>query len=136
MNIAVIYRSMTGHSKKIAKAVAAEVGVTAQDIKSKPLLNDIDLLYVVGGIYSGNSLPDNLEYMKTLTSATVKKAVLITSSVADKKGQDEVRQILVSNGIDVAEEEYRCRGGFLFMKIGHPDKKEIAGAVEFARKFL
>lgn len=136
MNIEVIYRSFTGHSKKIAGVIAKELEITAKNIKTKPVLSDVDLLFIVGGIYSGKSLPDTAEYIKTLTPAAVKKAVLITSSASDKKGQDEIREILVSGGIEVAAEEYRCHGNFLFIKMCHPNKKEIAGAVEFAKSFL
>lgn len=135
MNIAVLYRSMTGHSKKIATAVAAELGVAAQNIKTKPGLENIDLLFIIGGIYSGKSLPDMIEYIKTLTPSAVKKAVIMTSSASDKK-QDEVRGILSANGIEVATEEYLCKGGFLFLKFGHPNKKEIADAAVFAKKFI
>jgi len=71
------------------------------------------LAFVAGGIYSGNSLPDMIEYLKTLTPDKIKKIVLITSSTADKTGQDEARQILADNGIEVETEEYRCRGNFV-----------------------
>lgn len=136
MNIAIIFRSMTGHSKKIARAIAAELNLVAQNIKAKPDLSDIDLLFIVGGIYSGKSLPDTIEYLKTLTSNNIKKAVLLTSSTSDKSGQEEVRQILSANNIEVSPKEYRCRGNFLFMKLGHPNKSEIAKAVSFAKEFL
>lgn len=135
MNIAVIYRSMTGHSRKIANAIAKEFNISAQDVKSKPKLEKVDLLFIVGGIYSGKSLPEMTEHIGTLTKENIKKAVLITSSVTDKNGQDEVRQILLSKGIEIAA-EYRCRGNFLFIKFGHPNKIEIASAVEFAKKFM
>lgn len=136
MKTAVLYRSMTGHSKKIAKAIAAGLGVSAQNIKLKPELNNVDLVFIVGGIYSGKSLPETTGYLKTLNSGNIKKAVLVTSSVSDKCGQDELRRILVSNNIEVALEEYRCRGNFLFIKLGHPNKKEIEEAVAFAKTFL
>ena len=134
MTVAVLYRSMTGHSKKIAKAVGTEFGIEPQNIKKKPQLKNIDLAFIIGGIYSGKSLPDMIEYAKTLTPAAVKTAALITSSARNKHGQDEVRNILESNGVKVAADEYRCRGNFLFIKMGHPNKKEIAAAVEFAKK--
>ena len=134
MKTAVIFRSFTGHSKKIARAVAAALAVEAQNIKSNPELKGVDLLFVVGGIYSGTSLEGMLEYVKSLMPENVKRAALITSSMSDKKGQDEVRSILEANGIEVETEEYRCRGNFLFLKIGRPNKKEIAGAAEFAKR--
>lgn len=130
---AIIYRSLTGHSKKIANAIALELGIKAYNIKNKPVLKGVDLLFIVGGIYSGKSLPDTLEYIKTLTNQMVKKALLITSSVTNKNGQDEIRDILISKGIEVLKEEYQCYGNFLFIKIGHPNKKEIADAVSFVK---
>jgi len=133
MTTAVLYRTMTGHSRKIAKAVSAELGVKPQDIKAKPELKGIDLAFIVGGVYSGQSLPETLEYVKTLVPSAVKRVALITSSATDKLGQDEVQKILKSNKIKVVG-EYRCRGNFLVMKMGHPNKSEILGAVEFAKR--
>lgn len=132
MNVAVVYKSVTGHSKKIAKAVAAEFSVTAQDIKSRPELKDIDLLFFAGGIYGGKSLNQTTDFIKSLNPGLVKRAALITSSASQKNGQDEVRKILTDNKIEVAG-EFSCRGGFLFIGIGHPNKKEIAEAVEFCK---
>ena len=133
MKIAVVYRSMTGHSRKIARAIAGELGVEAQDVKGKPSFKDVDLMFVVGGVYSGESLPEMLEFVRTLDSAAVKKVALVTSSASDKVGQDGVRKILKENGVKVASQEYRCRGNFLVYKMGHPNQREVAGAVEFAK---
>lgn len=136
MNTAIIYRSMTGHSKKIAQAVAEGLNLTAYDVKTKPQLDKIDLLFIVGGVYSGKSLPEMTEYVKTLTAEKIGKAVLITSSATDKNGQDEVREILIASGIKVEADEYRCRGNFLFVKMGHPSKSEIDNALLFAKRFM
>jgi len=136
MKIAVIYRSMTGHSKKIAKAVSAALGTEALDIKKKPVLEGVDLVFIAGGIYGGKSLNGMIDYIKTLSPSNAKSAVLLTSSASDKTGQNEVREILTLSGISVSEKEYRCKGGFLLFKFGHPDKNEIAAAAEFAKTFL
>jgi len=136
MKTAILYRSMTGHSKKIARAIAKAIETEPLNVKKKPPLpENIDLVFIIGGIYSGKSLPEMTNYVKALKPENVAKAVLITSSMMDKTGQDEVRQILTDNGIEVLD-EYRCCGNFLFLKMGHPNKKEINGAVEFARGFL
>ena len=123
---------MTGHSKKIANAIGAALGAPAQNIKKKPQLDGIDLAFIVGGIYGSKSLTGMLEFVKTLNTSMVKQVALITSSATDKSGQDEVRAMLTANQIKVVD-EYRCLGNFLFIKMGHPNKKEIAEAVEFAK---
>lgn len=126
---------MTGHSKKIARAIGAELDITPQDIKKKPQLEGIELAFIVGGIYSGTSLPETLEFAKNLIPSAVKRVSLVTSSASDKTGQDQLRAILMANNIEVVD-EYRCRGNFLFYKMGRPSKSEIAGAVEFARVLI
>jgi len=123
---------MTGHSKKIARAIGAELNVEPLNVKKKPLIDGADLAFIIGGLYSGKSLPEMTQYVKSLTPQMVKQVALITSSAQNKTGQDQVRAILESNQIKVID-EYRCIGNFLFIKMGRPNKKEIVGAVKFAK---
>jgi flavodoxin len=136
VNIVILCRSVTGHSKKIAKAIQKAVGVEIKNIKSKPQINGADLAFFVGGIYGGASTPDAIEYAKTLTPKNVKKVALVTSSASDKKGQDYIREILQANGIEIAEREFRCFGSFLFLRLGHPNKKELVSAMDYASKMV
>ena len=129
--INVIYATKTKHSRKIANAVAGALGVSAQDALNHPTLGETDLLFIVGGLYGGESLPELLDYASTLSSTQVKSAALITSSVSDKKGQEGVRSRLESKGIAVVD-EFRCIGNFLFFQLGHPNKMEVQNAVDFA----
>ncbi len=108
MKTEIIYATMTGHSKKIASAVAKLYGITAHNIKENPQISNCDLLYIVSGIYGGDCSPELLKFCKNLSSTQVKKVALITSST----------------------------GGFLFMAISHPNKDEINGAVTFAKKLI
>ena len=131
--ISVVYATMTKHSRKIADAVAGALGVTALNVADSPKIGQIDLLFIVGGLYSGESMPELLEAVSGLKGADVKSAALITSSVSDKRGQDGVRARLKDAGIPVAD-EYRCFGSFLFFKLGRPNKADVQGAVDFASR--
>lgn len=133
MKTAVLYLSKTGHSKKIAEAVAAGMGVQTQSVKDNPELSGIDLLFIAGGIYAGKSDPKLLKYLGTLSREQVKRAALISSSRGKSK-QDMVRDTLTGKGIQVLADEYVCQGSFLFFGMGHPNAQEIAGAVAFAKK--
>ena len=134
MNKVVIYASMTGHSKKIALAIANELGIEAYNVKNKPILEDIDLLFIVGGIYGGNSSPNLIEYLNNdIKAEHIKKVALLTSSASKKAKQTDTRDILTKKGINVLEEEFTCKGAFLLIGLGHPNKGEIADAVEFAK---
>jgi len=129
--IGILYATKTKHSKKLAEAIGEALKVNAENVLSKPTFGDLDLLYIVGGLYGGESLPELLEFVKNLDSAKPKSVVLITSSVSDKKGQDSVRKLLEEKGIKIVD-EFRCFGSFLVMKMGRPNKVDIRQAVDFA----
>lgn len=134
MKTALIYLTITGHSKKIANAIAKELKIQAQDIKNNPQLIEADLLFIVGGIYGGKSLPELISYVKNIDNTMVKQAILITSCASNKETQWEVREILDNNGIEVLKDEFVCRGNFLLYGLGHPNKTDIENAVAFANK--
>lgn len=135
MKTTIIYASISRHSKKIALAISKQLNIAVHDIKENPQIDNCDLLFIVSGIYSGECKPELLKFVKGLTKSQVKSAVLITSSMS-KVPQKVVRDALIANGIEVKDEEYLCQGGFLLAGLSHPNIKEIAGAVEFAKKYI
>ena len=130
--ISVVYATMTGHSKKIAEKVGEALGVTALNIARDPLPEDAELLFIVGGLYGGESRPELLEYVKNLDVKKFPKAALITSCASTKQKQESVRKLLLEKGVEVVD-EILLPGSFLVMKMGHPNTKDIEEAVEFAR---
>ncbi len=134
MNIALIYATKTGHSRKIAQAAAAALGVKALDLRTNPKIGDVDQLFVVGGIYGGVSAPELLEYVRGLEKGQVKRAAIMTSSVSQSARQTDLRAALLAKGIDVMEEEFKCRGAFLFIGIGRPNAEDLNSAAAFAAK--
>ena len=129
--IGVVYATKTKHSKKLAEAIGEALKVKAENVLSNPVLNDLDMLFIIGGLYGGESLPELLKFVKDLDRSKTKCAALVTSTVSDKKGQDSIRKLLEDKGIKVVDET-RCYGSFLVMKIGHPNKADISHAVDFA----
>ncbi len=57
MKTAVRYFSRTGNTKKLAEAVAKEVGVKALQV-SEPLTEDIDTLFLASSVYAGGVASD------------------------------------------------------------------------------
>jgi flavodoxin len=135
MNTKIIYATMTKHSKKIAEAISKQLNVAAENVKSNPTVENVDLLFIVGGIYGGESTPELIAFVKSLDKNKVKKAALITSCVSLKSKQATVRQSLNDNGIEVID-EFICQGNFLVMGLGHPNNKDIQDAVEFAERLV
>ncbi|MFA5657757.1 MAG: flavodoxin domain-containing protein [Oscillospiraceae bacterium] len=132
MNYSVVYATMTGHSRKLANSIADALSVSAENVKNKPEIINTDILFIVSGIYGGVVLPELLNFVECLSSEEVKRACLVLSSCGGDFSKANVKDALQKKGIEVIEEEYKCVGGFLVVKIGHPNKKEISTAVEFA----
>jgi len=128
---AVIYATKTRHSKKLAEEIGSFLNVRVKNITEKPVLQDIDLLFIVGGIYGGVSMPELLEYIKKLEAPLPKSAALVTSCASGRQKQIAVRSILEEKGIRVID-EFVCRGSVLFVSAGHPNAKDLEEATEFA----
>ncbi|MGI6392276.1 MAG: flavodoxin domain-containing protein [Candidatus Izemoplasmatales bacterium] len=136
MNIGIIYGSLTGHSRKIATAIGEAVKVQPQNVKHAPEPGRYDLLFVVGGIYGGACHKGLLKYLESIDKANVKQVALVTSSCGGTQKQDAIRSLLSEKGITVIADEYLSLGNFLFFRLGHPNKKEIQGAIDFAKGII
>ena len=134
-NIKIVYATKTKHSKKIAEAIGESFDIQASNILDNSTLGEVDLLFIVGGIYGGQSLPELIEFVKSLDGEKIKNVALITSSASKKQGQAAIRSILEEKNINVLD-ELICQGSFLIMKFGHPNKDDIQEAVNFAKQIL
>ena len=132
---AVIYATKTRHSQKLAEAVAQALQVKAANIAERPNLQETRLLFIVGGIYGGVSMPELLTYIKELDAPALRSAVLVTSCAGGKQRQDGVRAILEEKGKQVID-EFVCRGAILFVSLPHPNKKDLQDAADFALKII
>lgn len=129
--IRIVYATKTRHSKKLALAIGAALNVRAENVSENPAPEETDLLFIVGGLYGGTSLPELLDFVSKLDKNKLKSAVLVTSCAAKKQGQDNVRKLLEEKKIPILD-EFICLGSFLLMKAGHPNKEEIQAAAAFA----
>ena len=135
MKTQILYATMTGHSRKIAKAIAQKTGFPLYDLKTQPQIPPCDTLLIVSGIYGGESKPDLLEFAKNLPVGHVGRILLLTSSTRNL-AQGSLRKVLTDGGHNVESAEYLCQGGFLLAALGHPNRKEVEDAVAFVVKML
>ena len=133
MNIHVIYYSKSGHSRKLAQAIAQALSLEALELTQVSADLSSDLVFLITGIYGGAADPKVKNFAGALSPTSIRRVCLITSSMG-KKPQTEVRAILENQGIKVLRGEYLCKGSFLFFGMGHPSKDEIREAVDFAQR--
>ncbi len=134
-HIAVLYATKTNHSKKLAGAVGSALGCKAANIADHPGLHDVDLLFLVGGIYGGVSMPELLVYLKEMDAPALKHAALITSCASGKQLQNTARAILEEKGVRVLG-EFVCKGAILFVSLPHPNAKDLQNATDFALEMV
>jgi flavodoxin len=127
----IVYATKTKHSKKLAEAIGSALNIKAENITSQPNLLDTDLLFLVGGIYGGESMPELLEYVRKLNPSAVKSVALVTNCGSGRQRQITVRKILENNGIRVID-EFVCKGAILFVALSHPNAHDVMMAVAFA----
>lgn len=131
----IVYATKTKHSKRLAEAIGNALNIPSENVSDNLLSGEADLLFLVGGIYGGESLPELLAFVKSLNKEKIKSVVLITSCASKKQGQDTVRKILQDKDIPVVD-EFICQGSFLLFKVGHPNKNEIEEVVAFAARMI
>ena len=134
MKIAVRYYTKTGHTEKLAKAIAEAVGVKAETVDA-PLGEDVDILFLGSAVYA-TALDSNVKQFIDSINVNVGKVVNFSSAAILSGTYKQVKAACEKKGIEVADEEFFCKGQFKMIAKGRPNAQDEADAAEFAKKFL
>lgn len=134
MNIEVRYLSKSGNTKKIADAIAAELGITAKPI-TESIPSNTDLLFLGGAVYAAGIDKQLKQFIHTLPEKTKEAAIFSTAAILPS-AYPQMKKLLEAEGIKVAKEEFHCRGEFMKLHSGRPDGDDLTKAKQFARKFI
>ena len=131
MNIAIRYYTQTGNTKKLAEAIAAELGLEAKPV-SVPLEEKADLVFLCNSVYWAGIDKSVKQFVKDNTEkigaiVNVSTAALIESSYG------QMRKLASGAGVKLCEKEFHCRGKVSALHAGHPDEADLKAAREFAR---
>jgi flavodoxin len=130
----VIYYSRGGNTKKLADAIAGEMGVTAADVKAAALSPGVKITFLGSGCYGGKPGEDMMKFIRSGNFSGRKVALFGTSMGGIGKEVDEMASALKQKGANVVG-SYFCKGkGFLVFSRGHPGKDDIDGARKFAKE--
>jgi len=135
MNVEVRYYSKTGNTKRIADAIARQVGVTAKSIR-EPLLGEVDILFLGTGIYAFDIDPELKDYISTLKPVNIRMVVVFSTTAIVKSAYEKTKKHLIEQGLIVSSSEYHCPGHYMILRKGHPNADDILKAQEFARSIL
>lgn len=136
MNIALVYFSRGGNTRKIAEAIAEELQITPIDVKKEsPDVSNADIVIIGSGTYGGKPGKEMVTYLENLKPVTEKRAACFASCAGDStKTLAAIREILSKKGYSIID-CFSCFGKFAGLtKRGHPSAEELNQAREFAKK--
>jgi flavodoxin len=129
----VIYCSRGGNTRKVAEAIASELGVSAKDIRTAGQVPREAFILLGSGNYGGRPVEDVIDFVEKNCGQGGKAAVFGTS--AGDKGNEvtSIEKLLVKRGMTVSA-GFHCPGKFLFfIRRGRPNEEDLRKAREWAR---
>ena len=135
MTIAVRYYTKTGNTKKLAEAIAKELGVEALSI-SEPITEAVDILMLGNSYYAFNIDPEVREFIRSLDKEKVGRIVNFGSAAMLNSTYKKVKAEADKVGIPMDEREFHCRGEFKGIHKGKPDENDLKAAAAFARSVV
>ncbi|MBX4268233.1 flavodoxin family protein [Clostridium estertheticum] len=131
MNIQIRYLSKSGNTKKVADAIAKEVGVAAETIENA-VPGDTDILFLGGAMYWAG-VDNKLKKFILGLDCSVKKVAIFSTTAVVKSAYPEIKKLLMAKNIFVYDNEFHCKGEFLKLHKGRPNADDLELAKQFAR---
>ena len=132
MTYAVRYYTQTGNTKRLAEAIADELGVEALPITA-PINGKADVLLLGNSYYAFTIAPEVRDFVAGLSQNNVGKIVNFGTAAMMKSTYKKVRAVADAVGIPVLDKEFHCKGEFKGMNKGRPNEEDLKAAREFAR---
>lgn len=134
MSFAVRYYTKTGNTKRLADAIAKELGVEALPI-SEPVTEKVDILFLGNSYYAFNIDPEVRNFVASLSKDKVGKIVNFGSAALLNSTYKKVKAEADKVGIPMDEKEFHCKGEFKGLHKGRPNEDDIKAAVEFVKQY-
>ena len=135
MKVAVRYYTKTGHTKKLAEAVAGAVGAEALPI-STPVREPVDILFLGNSYYAFSIDPEVRTFIRTLDRNKVGRIVNFGSAAMLNSTWKKVKAEADKVGIAMDQRVFHCRGEFKAFHKGRPNEEDLAAAAEFAKSIV
>ena len=134
MSFAVRYYTKTGNTKRLADAIAKELGVEALPI-SEPVTEKVDILFLGNSYYAFNIDPEVRNFVASLSKDKVGKIVNFGSAALLNSTYKKVKAEADKVGVPMDEKEFHCKGEFKGLHKGRPNADDLKDAASFARSF-
>jgi len=135
-DISVLVFSRGGNTRKVADAIAEELGIKVGDVTASPP-DDAQIMFLGSGTYGGKPGEAMTKFIESADFTGRNIALFGTSgsSAGSEKMIAVLADLLTKKGATILG-SYHCRGKFLLMNRGHPNKEDLDNAKKFAREML
>lgn len=134
MTYAVRYYTKTGNTKRLAEAIARELGVEALPI-SEPVDEAVDILFLGNSYYAFTIDPEVRAFVASLDKNKVGRIVNFGSAAMLNSTYKKVKAEADKVGIAMDPKEFHCKGEFKGLHKGRPNEADINAAILFAKQF-
>ncbi|SCW49522.1 Flavodoxin [Ruminococcaceae bacterium YRB3002] len=134
MTFAVRYYTKTGNTKRLAEAIAKELGVEALPI-SVPVTEKVDYLFLGNSYYAFSIDPEVRAFVSRLDSNLVGRVVNFGTAAMLNSTYKKVKAEADKIGVMMDDNEFHCKGEFKGVHKGRPNEEDLKAAAEFARRY-
>lgn len=134
MTYQVIYFSRKGNTKKIAQAIASQLDVDVEDVKTAKLLED-SFIFLGSGCYAGKPSPHITKFIEENHFESRTVALFGTSAGGEGKEVSEMEKLLTEKKACI-KGSFFCKGKFLFKNKDHPNEQDCSDAKKFAQEMI
>jgi flavodoxin len=132
----VIYDSRGGNTKKVAEAIAGELGVAATDVKAASLEPADGVVFLGSGCYGGKPGENMVKFIEANDFRGRQVALFGTSGGGAGNEVQGMETAVKEKGAEVIG-RYFCKGQMaLLFSRGHPNTADIEAARKFAREMV
>ncbi len=134
MKAAVRYYTQSGNTKKLAEAIAEELGVEAKSIDT-PLEENVEKLFLCNSMYWAGVDKHVKEYVSA-NAGKIGEIVNVSTAALIESTYDRMKGVAANAGVKLSEKEYHCKGSFKVLHKGHPNMEDLDAARAFARDLM
>ncbi|SFR85126.1 hypothetical protein [[Clostridium] aminophilum] len=129
---AVRYYTQSGNTRRIAEEIALELDIPALTV-DHPLEEKTDVLFLCNSMYWGGADRHVLRFIEE-NAERIGKIVNVSTSALGRSTCVSVKAAAARVGVEVADNEFYCRGSFHLLHRGHPDEADLEAVRAFVKR--
>ena len=134
MKAAIRYYTQSGNTKKLADAIADELGIEAESI-DRPLEEDVDVLFLCNSVYWAGVDGKVKKFLKA-PGAKIGQLVNVSTAALIESTYGQMKKLAADAGLPLSEREFHCKGSFKALHRGKPGVEELHAVRRFAHEIV